>query len=132
MWYNEAKGRGMTSSRGNRPFDSVLRNARHQSRVPLLMKLIPVFIALLASASQARTVKASFYDAPSRSSFASRHREWRGHTFAISYGGHTVHAVCRDYGPFVRGREIDVSRDVAHRLGFVRRGTAKVSIRRVR
>lgn len=96
------------------------------------MKLFLLFAAFFASACQAGTVKASFYDAPSRSSFASRHREWRGHTYAISYGGRTVHAVCRDYGPFVRGREIDVSRDVAHRLGFVRRGTARVSIRRVR
>ncbi|HEY3411489.1 MAG TPA: RlpA-like double-psi beta-barrel domain-containing protein [Armatimonadota bacterium] len=96
------------------------------------MKWILLLLALVSSAAQARSVKASFYDAPSRSSFASRHREWRGHTFAISYGGRTVHAVCRDYGPFVPGREIDVSRDVAHQLGFVRRGTARVSIRRVR
>ncbi|HEY3267512.1 MAG TPA: hypothetical protein VGM37_11335 [Armatimonadota bacterium] len=86
-----------------------------------------------ASAPKSRLVHASFYNAPSRSSFASRHREWRGHTFAISYRGRTVHAVCRDYGPRAyTGREIDVSRDVAHRLGFVRSGTAHVHIQRVR
>jgi hypothetical protein len=79
-----------------------------------------------------RHVTASFYDAPSRSSFASRHKDWRGHTYAITYKGRTVQAVCRDYGPFVRGREIDVSRDVARRLGFIKRGTAKVHIRRVK
>jgi hypothetical protein len=90
-----------------------------------------LLLLVCAAAGHAGTVKASFYDAPSRSSFASRHKDWRGHTFAISYGGKTVHAVCRDYGPFVRGREIDVSRDVAHRLGFVRKGTARVGIRRV-
>lgn len=95
------------------------------------MRWILLLIAC-AGAGNAGTVKASFYDAPSRSSFASRHRDWRGHTFAISYRGKTVHAVCRDYGPFVRGREIDVSRDVAHRLGFVGRGTARVTIHRVR
>lgn len=77
-------------------------------------------------------VVASFYDAPSRSSFASRHKEWRGRTFAISYNGKTVHAVCRDYGPFVRGRQIDVSRDVAKRLGFIKKGVATVHIRPVK
>jgi hypothetical protein len=114
------------------------------------MKYLALFIALLIAISagpgharrarrsghglppSGRMVRASFYSAPSRSSFASRHTDWRGHTFAITYKGRTVHAVCRDYGPFVRGREIDVSRDVAHRLGFVRSGVATVHIRRVR
>lgn len=78
-----------------------------------------------------RHVVASFYNAPSRSSFASRHKEWRGKTFAITYQGKTVQAVCRDYGPFVKGRQIDVSRDVAKRLGFIKKGVAKVHIRPV-
>jgi hypothetical protein len=78
------------------------------------------------------SVVASFYNAPSRSSFASRHKEWRGKTFAITYKGKTVHAVCRDYGPFVRGRQIDVSRDVAKRLGFINSGVATVHIRPVK
>ena len=78
-------------------------------------------------------VRASFYDAPTRSSFASRRKDWRGKTFAITYRGRTVHAVCRDYGPQRHtGRDIDVSRDVAQRLGFVRKGVATVHIRRVR
>lgn len=79
-----------------------------------------------------RPVVASFYNAPSRSSFASRHKEWRGRTFAITYQGKTVHAVCRDYGPFVKGRQIDVSRDVAKRLGFIKKGVATVHIRPVK
>lgn len=79
-----------------------------------------------------RMVRASFYHAPTRASFASRHRDWRGKTFAITYQGRTVHAVCRDYGPQARtGRDIDVSRDVAQRLGFVRKGVATVHIRKV-
>ncbi len=57
----------------------------------------------------------------------------RGKTFAITYNGRTVHAVCRDYGPRAHtGRDIDVSRDVAQRLGFVRKGVATVHIRKVR
>jgi len=79
-----------------------------------------------------RAVVASFYDAPQRSSFASRHKEWRGKTFAITYKGKTVHAVCRDSGPYVRGRQIDVSRDVAKRLGFIKKGVATVHIRPVK
>jgi len=86
-----------------------------------------------APAPASRVVRASFYDAPTRSSFASRNRAWRGKTFAITYKGKTVHAVCRDYGPQRHtGRDIDVSRDVARRLGFVRQGVATVHIRRVR
>lgn len=113
------------------------------------MKYLLLFAALLAAlvsgtgharqkpgkavAPKGRAVRASFYDAPSRSSFASRHRDWRGKTFAISYNGRTVHAVCRDYGPRAyTGRDIDVSRDVAQRLGFVRKGVATVHIRKVR
>lgn len=95
------------------------------------MRLL-LLLFLAAGACRAGTVSASYYDAPTRSSFASRNRGWRGHTFALTYAGRTVHATCRDYGPFVRGRDIDVSRDVAHRLGFIRRGTARLTIKRIR
>jgi hypothetical protein len=92
----------------------------------------PVSAKHKAAKKPGRAVVASYYDAPQRSSFASRHKEWRGKTFAITYQGKTVHAVCRDSGPYVRGRQIDVGRDVARRLGFIKKGVATVHIRPVK
>lgn len=106
----------------------------------LRITTLAIFIlALFAAPAQSkkaappsRLVRASFYDAPTRSSFASRRQDWRGKTFAITYRGRTVHAVCRDYGPQPHtGRDIDVSRDVARRLGFIRQGVATVRIQKV-
>ena len=42
--------------------------------------------------------------------------------------GRTLIVVINDRGPFVRGRIIDVSRHVARRLGFERKGTAPVRV----
>ena len=36
-----------------------------------------------------------------------------------------------DRGPFVKGRELSVTRRAAEELGFVKQGTAKVRIERV-
>lgn len=45
--------------------------------------------------------------------------------------GRTVVVRINDRGPFVRGRAIDVSLGAAHALGFVGRGTARLSIERL-
>lgn len=42
--------------------------------------------------------------------------------------GNTIEAVVNDRGPFIKGREIDVSLGAAQKLGFVHSGTAKVLI----
>jgi len=42
--------------------------------------------------------------------------------------GNTINAVVNDRGPFVRGKEIDVSRGGAKALGFFHSGTAKLLI----
>lgn len=100
-----------------------------------MLRFVSAFalLALLAGVAETKMVRASFYDAPNRSSFASRHKSWRGKTFAITYRGRTVRAVCRDYGPQAwTGRHIDVSRDVARRLGFTRQGVATVHIKMVK
>lgn len=41
--------------------------------------------------------------------------------------------VCRvnDRGPFVRGRDIDLSKEAARRLGIIPRGTASVQVQRL-
>lgn len=45
--------------------------------------------------------------------------------------GRTVTVRINDRGPFVKGRVLDLSREAASRLGFVRAGSAKVSFRPV-
>lgn len=42
--------------------------------------------------------------------------------------GNTIEAIVNDRGPFIKGREIDVSLGAAQKLGFVHSGTAKVLI----
>lgn len=42
--------------------------------------------------------------------------------------GRSVVVTIVDRGPFARGRVIDVSRLAARKLGFLRNGTAKVSL----
>ncbi len=83
------------------------------------------------------TVPASFYDAPTRRSFASRHKAtlW-GRCFQLTYTNPqgrkiTVHARCMDYGPQAwTKRDIDVSRDVAERQGWTRRGVVPMAVRK--
>ncbi len=43
--------------------------------------------------------------------------------------GRSVVVIINDRGPFVKGRIIDVSRHAARRLGFQRKGTARVRVR---
>lgn len=40
--------------------------------------------------------------------------------------GQTQRVVIKDRGPFVKGRDLDISYAAAKRLGFVREGTAKL------
>jgi rare lipoprotein A len=42
--------------------------------------------------------------------------------------GNTIYAVVNDRGPFVKSKEIDVSRGAAKALGFFHSGTAKLLI----
>jgi rare lipoprotein A len=42
--------------------------------------------------------------------------------------GNTIDAVVNDRGPFVKGKELDVSRGGAQALGFFHSGTAKLLI----
>lgn len=42
--------------------------------------------------------------------------------------GNTIKAIVNDRGPFVKGRELDVSSSAAQALGFFHSGTAKLLI----
>jgi rare lipoprotein A len=43
----------------------------------------------------------------------------------------TVEVVVNDRGPFVKGRDISVTRRAARELGFIQQGLAKVRIEKV-
>jgi rare lipoprotein A len=45
--------------------------------------------------------------------------------------GHTAVVVVNDRGPFVRGRDIDVSREAARKLGIIGTGTGRVRVHRL-
>ena len=49
-----------------------------------------------------------------------------GTRLLVSYGGNAAEVVVNDRGPFVRGRDIDLSRGVAHALHFS--GVGKVTV----
>jgi rare lipoprotein A len=44
--------------------------------------------------------------------------------------GHTACVVINDRGPFIGGRQLDVSKAVATKLGFREAGTARLEVRR--
>lgn len=45
--------------------------------------------------------------------------------------GRTVEGVINDRGPYIKGREVDVSYAIARQLGFVRKGVIKLSIEEI-
>lgn len=55
-----------------------------------------------------------------------------GTKLKITYKGKTAYAVVRDRGPFIAGRDIDLSRAVADRLGFTKAGVGTVCVKEVR
>jgi len=46
--------------------------------------------------------------------------------------GRQVGAIVNDKGPYTKGRRFDVSKGVAQRLGFTRKGVAKVKVKVIR
>ena len=106
--------------------------SRHAALVLLAVLACPPVVAGGQVVAAAVTVRASFYDAPRRSSFASRGvicRPRCGAVFEFRYRGRVARARCLDHCPT---RPVDLSRDVAVRLGMLRAGVATVRARRVR
>jgi rare lipoprotein A len=52
-----------------------------------------------------------------------------GSVIAVSRGQRTVTLVVNDRGPYVRGRDLDLSRGAAARLGMLGVGVARVEVR---
>jgi rare lipoprotein A len=54
-----------------------------------------------------------------------------GTRLRVSYGGRSVTVRINDRGPYVRGRQLDLSTAAARRLGMVRAGVAEVCVSRL-
>ena len=82
------------------------------------------------SESGNRTASGTYFDG---SQMIVAHRSWKfGTKVRITYKGRSVDAVVRDRGPARwTGRDIDLSRAVAARIGMIGAGVAIVSVCRV-
>lgn len=104
-----------------------------------------VMFATIWPAEAAQTGRASWYSHAGKKTASGERANPAGLTAAhrsLPFGtrvkvrnlrnGRTVTVRINDRGPFVRGRIIDVTKAAARRLGFMRRGTARVRIQPVR
>jgi len=55
-----------------------------------------------------------------------------GTVLILAYNGKVVPAIVTDRGPFVSGRDLDVSLSVAQRLGMVREGVVQVTVYQIK
>lgn len=79
--------------------------------------------------SGSRTADGSYFDG---SQMIAAHRSWKFNTkLRVSYKGKSVVVVVRDRGPYIRGRQLDLSTAAARRLGMIRAGVARVCVERL-
>jgi rare lipoprotein A len=52
-----------------------------------------------------------------------------GTQLEVSYGGKSVQVTITDRGPYVPGRDLDLSLEAARQLGILSRGVAPVRVR---
>lgn len=79
--------------------------------------------------SGSRTADGSFFDG---SQMIAAHRSWRfGTKLRVTYRGRSVIVTLRDRGPFVRGRQLDISTAAARRIGMVKAGVGRVCVERL-
>lgn len=77
-----------------------------------------------------RTADGSYFDG---SQMVAAHRTWKlGTPIIVSYRGKSVRLVVRDRGPYIRGRQLDISTAAARRIGLVKAGVGKVCVTRLR
>lgn len=111
----------------------------------LVMLLTAAFNWALMSQARAETGVASWYSYSGHRTANGERYTGRDMTCATRYHrfgemlrvtdlatGRSIVCRANDRGPFVRGRIIDLSRAAALRLGILSRGTARVSVVRVR
>lgn len=77
-----------------------------------------------------RTADGSYFDG---SQMVAAHRTWKlGTPIIVNYRGKSVRLIVRDRGPYVRGRQLDISTAAAKRIGLDRPGVARVCVTRLR
>lgn len=105
------------------------------SRLLWILLLACVFLAFDGERAEAREGLASWYgpgfeglptasgEAYDPHGYTAAHKRLPlGTELRVSYGGRSVHVTVNDRGPYVRGRELDLSRGAAQRLGLTREG----------
>lgn len=77
-----------------------------------------------------RTADGSYFDG---SQMVAAHRTWKfGSRIKVSYRGKSVALTVRDRGPYVRGRQLDISTAAAKRIGLDKPGVGRVCVTRLR
>lgn len=96
-----------------------------------------------ARAANCQTLVASWYGAESGNitangerfdgtSLTAAHRSWRfGTILDVTYRGKTVRVRINDRGPYVAGRQLDLSHAAARRIGLTTAGVGKVKVCRL-
>lgn len=97
-----------------------------------------------ARAATCQTLVASWYGAESGnitangerfdgSGLTAAHRSWRfGTILDVTYRGKTVRVRVNDRGPYVGGRQLDLSHAAARRIGLLSAGVGQVQVCRIR
>ncbi len=114
------------------------------SKLLWIVLLASAFVALDTDNAEAREVLASWYGLnwqgqPTASGepynaygYTAAHKTLPfGTDLVVSYGGRTVRVTVNDRGPYVGGRELDLSMGAAEHLGLKRVGVDYVQVRRV-
>lgn len=86
--------------------------------------LVIILIGLLASSAQARTMLASMY--PAHGMIAAHKTLRFGTRLTVKYGHRTIVVRIADRGPFIRGRELDLSNEAARALRFSGLGRVRI------
>lgn len=77
-----------------------------------------------------RTADGTYFDG---SQLVAAHRTLKfGTRLKVTYRGKSVVVVVRDRGPFIRGRQLDISKAAAAKIGMVNAGVATVCVTRVK
>lgn len=76
--------------------------------------------------SGSRTADGSFFDG---TQLVAAHKTMKfGTKLRVTYRGKTVVVTVRDRGPFIKGRELDLSKAAAQRIGMITAGVATVRV----
>jgi len=79
--------------------------------------------------SGSRTASGSFFDG---SQMVAAHKSMKfGTKLKVTYQGRSVVVVIADRGPYIRGRELDLSTGAARKIGLTKAGVDRVMVCRV-